>query len=262
MTAEFENCLSELERRGLLPDEHRAVYVSGSIARGWGNETSDLDIYVITPEPWTGDGEASAPVALEPNSVPIGITHVNKVRWDIEYWSEGQVEQLVRKVSWASFDSNPKATDLMTSPMQHELNFLERLPYAVPLAGEEWLLARREEVASSALRSLATSAQLNLADAYLEDAVGQLKASDLESSVLSAKMAFGHSVDALLAYNGEVGRSWKWRARRFHEVEQDVLTFERYWALETMRDFDPESPARWVEEVVQVCRSISFEVVL
>ncbi|MEV7190836.1 nucleotidyltransferase domain-containing protein [Streptomyces sp. NPDC093510] len=262
MATDFKNCLSELEKRALLPDEYSAVYISGSIARGWGNETSDLDIYVITPEPWAGDGEASAPVGLEPNFVPIGITHVNKVRWDIEYWSQSQVEQLIAKVSWASFDSNPRATELMTSPMQHELNFLERLPYAVPLVGEEWLRDRREEVASSALRSLATSAQLNLADAYLEDAVGQLKADDLESSVLSAKMAFGHAMDALLAYHGEVGRSWKWRARRFHEVKQDVLTFDRYWALETMRDFDPDNPARWVEEIVQVCRNISFDVVL
>ncbi|MBK3569769.1 MULTISPECIES: hypothetical protein [unclassified Streptomyces] len=261
MVAHFDDCLPELRRRGLLPEPHLAVYVSGSVVRGWGNDTSDLDIYVITERPWEGS-DIGAPVALVPNMVAVEVTHVDKVRWDIEYWLDSQVDQLMDKASWATFDGDPNATALMTSPLQHELKFLERLPYAIPLTPAAWLEERRSQVKSSALRSVAASAQLNLADAYIEDAVGQLRASDLESSVLSAKMAFGHAVDALLASHGEVDRSWKWRARKFREVGQSVLGFDEYWSVETMRDYDPDNPARWVEHVVRLCRKISFEVVL
>jgi hypothetical protein len=238
------------------------VYVSGSVARGWSNENSDLDIYVVTAEPWAGGPDEAAPVALDPNVIPVVATRVGRTRWDIEYWLDSQVEQLIHKVSWASFDRQPSTSPQATGLLPYELNFLERLPYAVALAGEQWLAARRAQAACSAVTSFAASYQVQMAEAFLEDAVGQLKAADIHSSVLSAKMAFGHAVDALLASRGEVGRSWKWRARRFQEVDQDVLKFEDYWALETMRGYDPENPARWVEEVVRTCRRIFFEVVL
>ncbi|MEV4556222.1 nucleotidyltransferase domain-containing protein [Kitasatospora sp. NPDC049285] len=261
MASDLRTCLPELRSRGLLPECCVAVYVSGSVARGWGNEDSDLDIYVVTADPWTGGAESTAPVVLEPNAVPVAATRVGRMRWEIEYWTESQADQLVRKVSWASFDRQLGAAEPAAALLPCELNFLERLPYAVPLTGEDWLAARRADVASSALASFAASHQLQQAEAFLEDAIGQLNAADLHSSVLSAKMAFGHSVDALLASHGEVGRSWKWRARRFQEVRQDVLAFDEYWGLETMRSYDPDNPSRWVEEVVRTCRKIFFEVV-
>ena len=38
------------------------------------------------------------------------------------------------------------------------------------------------------------------------------------------------------------------------------LPYEDYWAIETMRDFDPEDPRDWVTRIVQQCRDLSIEV--
>ncbi|MFD0884807.1 hypothetical protein ACFQ08_09630 [Streptosporangium algeriense] len=251
--------LAELAARGLLPEDHRAVYLAGSLVRGWGNSGSDLDVYVVSAAPRTAPSTALAPVALTPDHVPVEVVHVDGVRWDIEYWTDSQVDQMFAKVSWEEFDTNHSVADLLTS---HEMDFLERLGSAVSVTGEEWLAGRRTQLESSAIRSILVSRALNLSDLFVEDAVGQLKAGDVESAVLSAKLAFGYAVNALHVSCGEFGHSAKWRARRFRQVEQTIMPFEEYWAIETMRGYDPANPAAWVEDVVLACRRISMEVVI
>jgi hypothetical protein len=45
-------------------------------------------------------------------------------------------------------------------------------------------------------------------------------------------------------------------------VSPPELSFEDYWALETLRDLDPEAPGTWVETVLTVCQDIANEVKL
>jgi hypothetical protein len=84
---------------------------------------------------------------------------------------------------------------------------------------------------------------------------------DLNSAVLSARIAFDHTVDALLAEQGEYeSHIPKWRARRFQVANPTKLTFSKYWALETMRDFDPNEPSKWVSEVLTLCQDLSLKI--
>ncbi|MBK3571228.1 MULTISPECIES: hypothetical protein [unclassified Streptomyces] len=259
---DYDRCLPELVARGLLPEGHRAVYISGSIARGWGHATSDLDVYVISDEPWTGEITTKVPVALEPDIVPMAVIYVDGMRWTIEYWLDGQIDQLIDKVAWDPGAGSPKSADLITSPIQKELNILERMSYAVVLSGTDWVEERRRRIAASGMRSLAASTLLNVLDTYLEDVAGLLESGDVESALLSARLAFHNAVDALLAHHGEVGRDGKWQAKRVRLVDSKVLPFDLYWRLETLQGFDVDNPVPWIESVVDLCRQISFEIVL
>jgi hypothetical protein len=99
------------------------------------------------------------------------------------------------------------------------------------------------------------------ADSFLEDAIGQLGAGDVESAVISAKMAFSHCVDALLESAGEYGfYTPKWRARRMRAVAPGAISFEDYWAIETMRGYDPADPGAWVSSVVRTCQRLSMKI--
>lgn len=259
---DFAECLPELARRGLLPERYRAAYIAGSIACGWGHTASDLDIYVVCDEPWTGETTTRVPVALTPDTVPFAVAHVDRMRWTVEYWQDTQIDQLVGKVSWEVFERDPNSAALVTSPVQKELNLLERMNHAIVLAGEDWIAERRRQIGASAIRSIAASAQLDVVDTYLEDIVGLMESGDLDAAVLAAKVAFEYAVDALMAFHGEVARDGKWRARRVKLVDSKTLPFADYWRLETMRDFDPDDPRPWLERVLALCREISFEVVL
>jgi hypothetical protein len=86
-------------------------------------------------------------------------------------------------------------------------------------------------------------------------------ARDFDSAVLSARKALGRTVDALLESEGHFGaRTPKWRAWRFRDSRPKALSFEEYWALETVRPFDPDDPQTWVNLVVQRCTDLTLEV--
>ncbi|GAA3229653.1 hypothetical protein MTQ10_23505 [Streptomyces sp. XM83C] len=258
MSTSLTGCLEEMERRGLIPEDCLAVCCVGSVARGWANEGSDYDFNVICRTPWTGESARTIPVPLDPGVVPAVVLYVDGRRWEIKYWVDDQVRQMLDKVTWEQFEEGNSTAKALVDA---EELFLERLSTCLTLSGSAWVEDCKRRVADSAFRAFVTTRSLAEADSSIEDAVGQLAAGDLDSAVLSARKALGHTVDALLESQGNFGsRTPKWRARRFRETRPKELTFEEYWALETMRAFDPEDPRRWVETVVQCCRDLSMEV--
>jgi Nucleotidyltransferase domain len=246
--------LHELRRRQLVPTQVESVLLVGSVARGWSNADSDVDLYVICGDPATVPHTARwRGVPLQPDAVYQEITYIDGQRYDLEYWLDTQVEQMLDKVDWATSELGEQS-DGRLHP--REIEFLERLAHAVPLAGPDWLTKRRRQLDNSALSSIATARSLHHAYLLVEDAAGQLRAGDIESAVLSTKLAFGRTIDGLLAVHGEYGQHAKWRARRFRAINQDLVSFDAYWAIETLKDFDPRQPTRWVESVIRLCRHI------
>jgi hypothetical protein len=225
--------------------------------RGWGNAGSDLDIYVIAESAWRSSTAQVDTVALDPDSIPVEGIIVDGRRWDIEYWLESQVNQVVKKVSAESLTGNQPAGRRMTSA---EITFLQWIGHAQPVDRDEWLGQLRERLAGSAISSVMVLRALHTMDIYAEDAVGQLNSGDVRSAVLSAKLTFRYAIEALLSVYGEYGESTKWFGRRFQAADPKELTFDEYWAVETMRSFDPAAPQRWVREVLELCQRISTEV--
>ncbi|WP_147268678.1 hypothetical protein [Sphaerisporangium album] len=257
MVIEDAYVMESLSENGLLPDGCESVFLSGTLIRGWGNPNSDLNITIITREPWTSPGAECSFVALDPPTVIGEKLHVEGRRWDIEYWQDSQVEQAMAKLSHEAFMGDQAVWKLLT---EEEFAFLEGIPYAVAVSGPEWLDNRRRQQRESAYTAILVSRSLDHADGFAEEADGACEAGDLDSAVLAARSAFGHAVDALLAAHGEFGHSPKCRARRFREARPSLLAFDRYWEVETMRTFDPARPAGWVREVISLCRRISMEV--
>lgn len=260
MDDELSGVIDGLRGNNILPESAECVFVTGSIVRGWGNPTSDLDVTVVVTEPWASGTSDDARVALSRDTIQCEEVHVRGRRWDVAYWLDTQFDEMFGKLSWENMDNavGPWHTLCLT-----EVSLLEKLPYAVSVRGPEWLARRQEELAGSAHRSVFASHDLHFADGYTEDAVGLLEVGDHEAAVLAARCAFGHAVDGLCASLGEFGSRWpKWRARRVRNAAPAVLPFEQYWAIETLRDLDLADPRKWVEDVLRTCQRISMSVQL
>lgn len=257
---DYSAYLTELKERGLLPEHRHCVYVSGSLVRGWGNKSSDLDFYVITDTPWESSTMAVEAVGVVPNTISVEVTKVDQLRLDVEYWTADQMAQVLRKVHADVLSGTGPAGDLI-SPM--EIRMLEKLVRAVPVEGVEWLDEVNRQLADSALWTILASRALHIADIFLEDAAGQVAGGDLESAVLAARFAFGRTVDALLATHGEiVGGQGKWRAKSFQAAAPPEMSFDEYWRWETMHGLDLEDPAPWVTGVLRRCQQLAREMKL
>jgi hypothetical protein len=255
--------IEEVEAAGLLPAERYAVLVVGSVAYGWDTPTSDLDLCVITPEPWSGgpagptNPVSRLPVLLDPDTIPVEVTQAAGVRCELKYWTDAQVDQTLDKVNWTAFEAGELFQGVL-SP--EEFGLLQRLEKSVPLEGEEWLRAKADRLAKSATRAMAASRLLMVADGLAEDAAGHVAAGDPDSAVLAAWMAYGLAVDAVLATHGELGENPKWRPRRVREIAPPEVPYADFWAVTTMRDLDPADPVRWVRRVVRISQQLSAQV--
>ncbi|WP_341718662.1 nucleotidyltransferase domain-containing protein [Micromonospora sp. FIMYZ51] len=258
MKVDLDQCRRELTARALIPSDRIAVVIVGSVARGWANRGSDHDFYVITRTPWRRRGGVTTAVPLQPNQVAREALRVNGRRWELKYWLDRQVDQMLQKVSWARFEAGGSAAGPLS---ETEELFLERLFTCIPVEGADWVRRRRAELKESAFQAILVTRSLALSDACAEEALGQLADGDPPSAVLSARKALGHSVDALLESRGHYGSQLpKWRARRVREARLPMLPFERYWDYETMAGFDKDNPRPWIDSVILFCKQLSLEV--
>jgi hypothetical protein len=259
MTDVIPISIDALRHAGVFPGDTVAAYISGSAAVGWNNELSDYDVYVVTREVPEVAQSFWIRVAANPTRVPAVLTKIGGNRFDIEYWTEGQVTQIVEHAATDSPDVAARRDPNLTLD---EVDLVYRLLIAVPVVGAEWLEAQKERLRRSHIREAIAVNHLNTADGRIDDALGQLDAGDSASAVLAAREAFSHVVDAIAAISGDIGPNPKWRARRVMTLEPAVLPWDDYWAIETMQGFDPDSPHKWVLETIDRCRSLMLEVPL
>lgn len=250
--------LSPLKQRGLIPDGALAAFMVGSAARGWDNARSDFDIYVVTSAERTPPTDSAITMPLQPLALRTELFYASERRWEVTYWPESQVDEVFTKITWDEFESG-RITE-STLAMREEL-LLARLDSCVPLFGNDWLERSRARLAGSAFRSFAVVRSLSATDNAVEDALGQLEAGDLESATISARMAFGHVIDALLESYGEYGSYMpKWRPNRFKAAAPQAISFAEYWRIETMQGYDEADPGPWIERVLTLCQGLAMRV--
>lgn len=242
-----------LLRHELLPEHVDSAFVSGSLVVGWGHPNSDLDVYVVSDDPPPVPIMSTYRVPVEPETIGTIVRYVDEGRVDVEYWRPAQIDQIVRKVGDYDFEGDVPTTEVLES---EEIDILSRLAAAAPIEGEDWLAARQAELEASAVRTIVTLVLFQGADDALDDADGLLKSHDLPAAVLSARRAFGLTVDGLTASYGELAQGERWRARKLLRTKPAELSWDEYWEIETMRGFDEDEAARWVQDVASRCRSL------
>lgn len=250
MPVEISQIWGTLCQANLIPAEMRATLLVGSYARGWANAGSDFDIIVIEDSRSSSAAKALH-VPLDPPDVPYVSKHISSRGWEVKYWLVKQVDQLLDKVSWESFEQSGH------NVVEQEELFLERLITAIPVRGDDWLAGTQSALGRSAFRTQVVSRSLGNADKAVLDAWGQAEAGDLASATLSARNAYAHAVDALLESHDIYGSTTtKWRARRVQEAALPVLPFEDYWSVETMEHIDRDNPREWVTDTVKRARKL------
>ncbi|MGE5830128.1 MAG: PqqD family peptide modification chaperone [Micromonosporaceae bacterium] len=247
----------KLEGRELLPEVCQAVFVAGSVARGWQHALSDIDIYVVSTDAWTGDTDGFNTVSLEPSVIPTIGLDLDGQRVELRYWQDTQVTQVFAKATWSQYRmSDPLGQKIGDS----ELALLVRLDSALILSGGDWVESRRAELASSAFRKMMVLRSLEQMDSLVSDVSGMTESGDVASAVLAAQGALAAAADAVIVHGGEYSLDAKWRARRLALTDSSLLSAKQYWELVTMQSYEPTDPVAWISSVLNLCRQVALDV--
>ncbi|GGM89413.1 hypothetical protein GCM10011609_27860 [Lentzea pudingi] len=231
------------------------VFLSGSLVEGWGHRDSDVDVYVVREE---GPAHADflSTLGLVDHEVETAVHFVDGRRWDVCYWTPGLLDDLFARLGEYRDDVRGLAKLLQPS----DVAFLYRLSAGVAIAGHEYLRERQFVVERSGAAAAIACAAAEEADAAIEDALGLEASGDLHSSVLAARRALDHAIDAFSAHQGALAPAEKWRYLKYRQALDKVtdppLSLTEYWRLQTMREFSPENPGEWVQLTLDKCYSL------
>lgn len=201
--------------RGELGDivaEGDLWFAGGSIAEGFGNCTSDLDIIVIK-------ADNHCDVNLDSKSVSMG----DHVVYDLRF--EGQrVDMEVRPLKSVQTKLQRLTECINTDSLDSlafsrgDLEFFNDLQNAIPIfngAALEDLLEMAPE-GSFALQLMEYSNAAT--DSLIEDCVGALQAGDVGAALISSEAALGCAADCLASAWGATNPKPKWRLRRLERA--------------------------------------------
>ena len=254
--------LAEIRRHVDVPTDVLCVFVGGSVVSGFAHANSDLDVFVITSALATAPGADMRSVAT-PSHANVQAVEVldppgPTSRWDVQYWSAAQVEDLVRQFD----EPSANAGTLVGVAGGIEAEFLYRLSMGVAVVGDEWLDAQRKRLSASTYNAAIVQLRLDSADALLDDAKGQLESQDLRSAALTSCLAFGSAVDAMLARLGQLSPNPKWRARQMSLVDDSLLSFDEYWSIQTFRGLEAVGERAWAERTIDRSQQLIIDLEL
>jgi hypothetical protein len=179
------------------------TFVGGSLADGFGNATSDIDLYAIfdvDPPPATEDCfKSSDGIAVQYATIPL-------VR------IEGMIARLNGYAGRAG-DLDPA-----------RLNNAHRFASGIPVTGAEKMLECRRRLDTGRFRSLCAEFFEFYADNNLVDAEGAAADGNFDAMLVGARSAVGHALDSLLADLGETTVNEKWR---YDKAKRALLPFAK-----------------------------------
>jgi hypothetical protein len=225
--------LSELLATWPLLNDMSMIFLSGSVVQGWGHANSDLDYYVFSDEYTEPDRSvmetAKRSVGTSDPYIHIGVGQVGSYRADVEFWTLGQVQELVR-----AFEKN--AQDYEAPEIgRTEQDMLYRLSIGRPLRGHETFNELRDNLLSGYYRHYVATARKMGAESTAEDVAGLLESGDDRAAAIAAQLGLLAATEAALAVHGDWSVNRKWLARRIPilaaHVDETVL-----WEALAMRD--------------------------
>jgi hypothetical protein len=217
------------------PDD--IVFVSGSLVEGFGNENSDLDLFLVRAE-----GERTEDPRLVLSTVGVEGAYV-----DYEVYNQANMAAIAARINGTAVDDLRSVWEL---PLDR-IDLYYRTAVAQAAHNEPALkLLQRDfdrEVAARVLRvwtALRSAWKLNDARESLDEGL-------VQPALVSAQAAAAYAADSYLATQGEAYPNLKWRyekiARRFG---RDSALYRRLWALKSPGDRDP---AAYLDEVAGFC---------
>ena len=209
--------------------EGDCAWVSGSTFDGLGHGTSDVDVFVATPEI-----RPSLPVTRRHAGFAVHAFIDAHTRFDVEYWALPAIAQLGEKL--ASMRLEDPDVNLVNYFSKWETDFIHRLFIGVPLADAAAVDRLRASFARDRLARYLYDTALHFYDNAFDDCVGMLEAGQLECAAIQARSLAGYAVDALTAACGVTNGQEKFRPERLRRLLRerggDERVFADYWAVE------------------------------
>lgn len=235
------------------------VYMAGSLVEGFGNESSDIDVYVIydsDEELHINSSELNEVVLKSEHSYINNIIHNGK-RFDFEYWNINELKKIINKVN--NIDANSEQYVVRLN--KDEIDFIHRFKVSKCIYNEDLYVKYRKQLEFKNLQFIQIVSHSEQYDSYIEDLQGALQSRDLETSYLLILLLIETALTSYLCMYGETNPSRKWLLRKLDNYVKkfdDSTIKGKYFDLISYR-FDPSNIEEYIEEAIEFTSKLNLD---
>ncbi|UZW14826.1 hypothetical protein OSC52_02980 [Clostridium pasteurianum] len=239
------------------------MYLSGSIIEGFGNESSDVDLYIIYNEMDKKDIINQIPdfgntISDECDEFIKYHFEYDGKRFDCELWRIDQVIEIIEELNNIKSLNDSGHHIISTS----KLEFLHRLKIGVSIYNSHNFNKIKKSVNFLYLNLYTVLQMMYMQDRILEDVQGALLSKDIGTSFFSAKKLLKYAIHSYLAYFGETNISEKWIYRKLkrysYNYNNDEL-LEKYLELQST-EYNELKAEDFVNRVISFCNKLNSNI--
>jgi hypothetical protein len=208
------------------------VILGGSKLEGFGNQKSDIDIFVLCTEPldFKKDFEDKGYGLIDGTIVK----HIETedVRYDYVYIPFERIQSITNHVNHYDNHTDPKIYGVNVD----EMDFIHRTKFTLPICGEEAFNAWKETVDYKKFNIFMTNFYLSDYEDMFEDVQGAMLSKDLWTAFIRARMMVEKILSAFLSIHDETNPGDKWlyrKLKRFSEKIDDNTLLKEFLDLIT-----------------------------
>jgi hypothetical protein len=234
------------------------VYISGSLMEGFGNHTSDVDVYVICNEipvnPSMNDDCLGESFLWEGNTLVRNLIHEG-VRFDFEYWTVKDFNNAVRQLRELDFKKDEHIARIQDT----DFVLLHRLKYAKPLLNVEEFMEFHSTIPFENLGFYQAVIMSERFTSFVEDIQGALLSDDLGSAFFMVRRLVELSAVSYLGIQGETNPNLKWMYRkiiRYQEQSGDNNFLEKYMHFQT-HPFEKSTVKEFIKKAMRFAQDLN-----
>lgn len=236
------------------------VFLAGSILEGFGNATSDIDVYIICDNTdnkvmnlTNHNGESIFPSehCLTKNVTEDG------VRYDFEYWNWGDFNLLISKLNNLDF----KTSHYIDRLKSEEYDLLHRLKWARPIHNEVLFDKIHTNIQFENLNFYRAVVQSEIYSGAVEDIQGACISGDFGSAFFMVRGLINIVMNGYLGIYGETNPNNKWiyrKLKKYEEGSSDKELMKLYLKLQT-HPFHNDTVQEYIREAMQFCQKYNLK---
>ncbi|WP_141434295.1 hypothetical protein [Bacillus sp. 03113] len=236
------------------------VYLGGSIMEGFGNDTSDIDVYVICekiPQQFESNKDYIGESFLSTGENLVRNLVFDGVRYDFEYWTKEDFYNLIDRLNNLVF----KTEDYISRFTDSEIDLLHRLKFGKALVNKENFNKLQQSILFKNLGLYQAIIASEKFTSYVEDIQGAMLSSDFGSAFFMVRRLLELAVTSYLAVHGETNPNSKWMYRKivcYQERNRDKELLDKYLHFQTY-PFNESTIKLFVKETMRFSQTLNVK---
>lgn len=236
------------------------VYLAGSLMEGFGNDRSDIDVYVICeniPQQFKSNKDNVVESLLWDGENLVRNIVCNGIRYDFEYWTKENFHKLIDQLNNIDF----KTEGYISRFSDSEFDLLHRLKFGKALVDEEAFNKLHQSILFENLGFYQAITASEKFTSYVEDIQGATLSKDYGSAFFMVRRLLELAVTSYLAVHGETNPNIKWMYRKivcYQERTGDKELLEKYLHFQTY-PFDETTINLFVKEAMRFSQTLNIK---